>query len=172
MDAEKVILTFLLATISLPCLQSSEFYLANVGPAPLRFASPPSKGYVWPIGLNPLPSATNSAAAVTDSVPVTSTNLVLTSSSPPAQTNNSAIPSPQTLASGSPTLWQIQPGTDGNLLSASNLLVLTPQMLADYFKANLDSLTRSATNGPAGPDLPFNPPTPKPPSSEAIYRTQ
>jgi hypothetical protein len=53
------------------------------------------------------------------------------------------------------------------------LLVVTPQMLADFFKANLDSSMRQSTNAPAGADVPFNPPIPKPtPSSEAIYRTQ
>jgi hypothetical protein len=52
------------------------------------------------------------------------------------------------------------------------LLIVTPQMLADYFKATLGGMDRFPTNAPSGADIPFNPPTPKPPSSEAVYRTQ
>jgi hypothetical protein len=64
-------------------------------------------------------------------------------------------------------------GIDGNSLSASNLLVVTPQMLADYFKANIDGFYKPFTNGGSGPDVPFNPPVPyPPPSSEAVYRIQ
>ena len=62
---------------------------------------------------------------------------------------------------------------DGNSLSASNLLVVTPQMLADYFKANIDAVYKPFTNGVSGPDVLFNPPLPNPPpSSEAVYRIQ
>ena len=171
MDAEKVILTVLLATIPLPAVQSSEYYLVSVGPAPLRFASPPpAKAYVWPVALNPAGPATNCMPDVTNSVPDNSTNSVLTSSSPATQTNSAAALAQ--IGFGSPLVGPGQQGTDGNFLSASNLLVLTPQMLADYFKATMDNLTLWSTNGPAGPELPFNPPTPKPPSSEAIYRSQ
>jgi len=52
---------------------------------------------------------------------------------------------------------------DGNSLSASNLLVVTPQMLADYFKANIDAVYKPFTNGVSGPDVLFNPPLPNPP---------
>lgn len=70
------------------------------------------------------------------------------------------------------SLPQPLPGIDTNSLSASNLLLVTPQMLADYFKANLEMMSRWSTNGPAVPEIPFNPPTPKPPSSEAVYKIQ
>lgn len=66
-------------------------------------------------------------------------------------------------------LSQLPLGADGKPLSASNLLIVTPQMLADYFKATLDKLS---TNAPSGADIPFNPPFPKLPSSDAVYRTQ
>jgi hypothetical protein len=64
-------------------------------------------------------------------------------------------------------------GTDANPPSASNLLIVTPQMLADYFKAGFDGAFKSSTNGFGGGDVFFNPPTPRVvPSSEATYRVQ
>lgn len=66
---------------------------------------------------------------------------------------------------------QLPFGLNGNGLSASNLLILTPQMLADYFKANLNSVGPPPTNGPAS-NVPFNPPTPKIPSSAAMSKTK
>ena len=171
MDAEKVILSVLLLAIPLPAMRGSEFYLGSVGPSPLRFAqSPSSKPYVWPKGPT---MPTNNFSVVTDSVPGISTNLTAAPAVSSAQITNSVAsmtrPAPDMASS---LLPQPQPGVDTNSLSASNLLLVTPQMLADFFKANLEMMSRWSTNGPAVPEIPFNPPTPKPPSSEAIYKTQ
>jgi hypothetical protein len=157
-------------------LWSSDFYLSHLGPAPLRFAAVPAKSgdFVWPISLYPARAVTN---VVADTSSASSTNSAISLASGSvnqSQTNGvSSTPAPETTAS-TPLIGASTPnGLDGNPLSASNLLVVTPQMLADFFKANLDSSMRQSTNAPAGADVPFNPPIPKPtPSSEAIYRTQ
>ena len=170
MDAEKIILALLLSAFPAAVLSSSEFYLCRVGPPPLRFAPPPSlKEFKWPVPLKPAAPETNSIVT-SDSAPVSNTNFEISVAQSPEPVLAPAMPAqmPETNVA----LWpQIPLGTDGNLLSASNLLILTPQMLADYFKANLDSLNRSSNVFP-GADIPFNPPTPKPPSSEATYTTQ
>ena len=95
---------------------------------------------------------------------------VLSATSPPLQPVTLAPTLSEAL--GTNLQQQIPLTTEGNFLSASNLLIVTPQMLADYLKANLENLTRSSTNGFSGADVPFNPPVPKPPSSEATYKTQ
>jgi hypothetical protein len=174
------ILGAVLATIVLfipgSTLWSSDFYLSHLGPAPLRFAAVPAKpgDFVWPISLNPARAVTN-VLADTSSASTTNSAISLASSSVnQSQTNGvSSIPAREAAAS-TPLIGASTPnGLDGNPLSASNLLVVTPQMLADFFKANLDSSMRLSTNAPSGADVPFNPPIPKPtPSSEAIYRTQ
>lgn len=172
MDAEKIILALLLTAVPGSVLNSSDFYLCQIGPAPLRFApEPPSKAYTWPVPLKPVPRETNNVTA-SDSAPVVDTNSVLSATSPPVQPVTPPPTLSEALGTNLALLPQIPLSTEGNLLSASNLLIVTPQMLADYLKANLENLTRSSTNGFPGADVPFNPPVPKPPSSEATYKTQ
>jgi hypothetical protein len=162
--------------ISASTLWSSDFYLSHVGPSPIRFAALPAKpgDFVWPISLIPARAATN---VVADTSSASSTNAAISlpgASEGQSQTNSvSSTPVSETAASATLIGPSMPNGLDGNPLSASNLLVVTPQMLADYFKANLDTSMRQSTNAPAGADVQFNPPIPKPaPSSEAIYRTQ
>jgi hypothetical protein len=176
MDASKAVLVILLATIPAEGLWSSDFYLARIGPAPLRFAAvlANSKAFVWPVPLIPSRSTTNSAAEPSFPASNTGTNLVIPAVGPTtAQTNSiPATSSPETNVFNAASPVQTSIGADGNPLSASNLLIVTPQMLADYFKATPGGLDKVSTNAPVGAEIPFNPPTPKPPSSEAVYRTQ
>jgi hypothetical protein len=62
---------------------------------------------------------------------------------------------------------------EANPPSARELLVVTPQMLAEYLRSAPGVVNRPATNAVVNGEVPFTPPTPKVvPSSEAIYRTQ
>ncbi len=160
-------------------LRAADLYLTRLGPAPLRFASAPAstKDFVWPIPLQPGHTATNSSAlaAIGDSVAGTnsSVSVAITTGS---QTQSSSLVASQSteIVKSSPLIGPSIPTvSDGNPLSASNLLLVTPQMLADYFKASFDFANKPGTNVLNGVEVPFNPPMPKPiPSSEAIYRTQ
>jgi hypothetical protein len=177
MGASKTFLAILfLATAPVAAPLGSDFYLPRVGPAPLRFAltSADSRDFAWPIPLIRAQSITNSTAATNDNPSIGATNSTSSVSNVAAsQTNNAQlVSSPETSFSSQTSMPQIPDGANGNPLSASNLLVITPQMLADYFKANLTGTDRLLTNRVSGADIPFNPPTPKPPSSEAIYRIQ
>lgn len=177
------ILSLVLATIPVPALRSSDFYLTHLGPPPLRFAAVPTNpnSFTWPVALNlaPTPVRTETNSTTIPSIPssVSSTN---TASSLPSagtteiQTNTVSRPQvTETIASPAPSTLPAPLGSDGRPLAASNLLIVTPQMLADYFRANLDGSDRTSTNAISGADVPFNPPTPKVvPSSEAIYRIQ
>ena len=159
-------------------LLASEFYLARLGPAPLRFASTAvkPKGLARPEAASP--SDTNATAALNIAAPTSGTNSA--PSGPNAadlqRTPKTSYSEPVTaLAASNPASGPAEPtGFDGNPLSASNLLVVTPQMLADYFKAGIDAAVKPGTNSVPTPDVLFAPPTPKPitPSSEATYRIQ
>ncbi len=169
-------LGFLVAMIPTPSLRSADFYLARLGPPPLRFAAAPlkPKDFGWPLALGPARALTNSLERAGDAA--TNSSNVLPNATGPSTSRNGA-PGVEVTVTTSPSSTFPTPSTsigfDGNPLSASNLLVVTPQMLADYFKANYDGTYRPTTNGFSGIEVPFYPPTPKPaPSSEAIYRTQ
>jgi hypothetical protein len=179
MGEVKTVLIILVAMLPVGALQSSDLYLPCIGPAPLRFAAATVnyKNFAWPVPLNTGRSTTNSTEIANLSGSNAATNS--TASLPPSapQTNNTPVNArvplaPDVTVSSPANPPQMPIGADGNPLSASNLLIVTPQMLADYFKATLNNADRSSTNAPAGPEVLFNPPTPKPPSSEAIYRSQ
>jgi hypothetical protein len=169
-------LGLLVAMIPTPSLRSADFYLARLGPPPLRFAAAPlkPKDFAWPLAPGPARALTNSMELAGDTA--TNSSNVLPNATGPATSSNGA-PGTEVTVTASPSSTfptpSISIGFDGNPLSASNLLVVTPQMLADYFKANYDGTYRPTTNGFNGIEVPFYPPTPKAaPSSEAIYRTQ
>ncbi len=175
-----IVLFLLLASICAGDLWASDFYLARLGPAPLRFASAPAnpKDFTWPIPLNPSRATTNSSPVADIPSPIPGTNSAIAAAGDAglqSRTNSSSSVAQVTDTAGAnPPIRPTTPdGLDRNPLSASNLLLVTPQMLADYFRANLDSGNKPGTNAVSAVDVPFTPPTPKPsPSSEAIYRTQ
>ena len=167
----------LLACFSGCVLWASDGYLARKGPPALRFEPPRSAkaDFAWPVPL----SRTNSSGALSASFPPVS------QPSTNSSTQTSTSPAPLTDASTAESLGPVLPtaigpgfepfGAETNAFSASNLLNITPQMLADYFKATLDNSYRVSTNVMNGAEIPFNPPLPfaKPsPSSEATYRVQ
>jgi hypothetical protein len=167
-----LIATFVLSVFGAPA-SASEFYLATFGPPPLRFAPPPSKHeFNWPVPLIPLlqtNASTNTVEVSVTPVSPASTNAVLLSADSSNDTNSPSISLPSfslPLPTGMSPLGSVP---DSNFGSASNLLNISPQMLAEYFKTSLENAYRVSTNGQ---DVLFNPPVPKPPSSEAIYRVQ
>jgi len=151
-------------------------YLVN-GPTSLRFADDPAKAkaFAWP----PLipeskPAATTSTNSVEQTPAATApgggaapgpvliavTNLATAASTP------RAVLGPQPWPAGA-----MGPGESG--MTASEMLTITPQMLADYLKQAPKSSTRGATNTFLLPNLPFMPPAqPRLPASESIYQTQ
>ena len=158
-------------------LWASDGYLARKGPPALRFEPTRSTkaDFAWPVPL----LRTNSSGALSAPFPPFS------QSSTNSSTQTSTSPAPLTDASTAESLGPVQPmaigpgfvpfGAETNAFSASNLLNITPQMLADYFKATLDNSYRVSTNALNGAEIPFNPPLPfaKPsPSSESTYRVQ
>lgn len=152
-------------------LGGAEGYLPRSGPAALRFAAAPlqAKAFVWPplrkdesAPSNSLPEAA-SAPASTNSAPV-----------PAAPGATNWVVDPALL---DPTQFPVDtnsvPNSESPASSASELLIVTPQMLAEYLKPALSGALKAATNAPSSGDVGFLPPTPKPAaSSEAIYRTQ
>jgi hypothetical protein len=161
---------------------SDRSYLPLCGPTPLRFEKP----------------FTNTVAVVTPSIepengrktPLSATNVSKTPASDAVQT----APAPEpplpasTNAPGTAALDAIKgapsPSTDssgpansaGSPLSASELLVVTPQMLADFLKPASGSTPATGftnTASSAAEALPFMPPSPKTsPGSQATYRVQ
>lgn len=166
-------------------------YLPSTGPVPLRFEmeKPPSKPLVWPALIldEPSPAVTTNeppsdaasvpmpAVAETNAAPVPAAAEVAPVTPAPDSAvalldrlyggdgaNPHAIPAPQS------------PPEPGSEAPASNLLVVTPQMLVEYFKAG--SAVGTSSNAPStGVFAPvgFTPPAPVGlPSSQATYRTQ
>ena len=154
-------------------LVGGDLYLPKFGPPPLRFMAQSSKAkaFVWPVPLKQCHSLTNQTNQTNQNVTASSTNAPLVLD-PTIQTN---IVTETRSESGFASLLPMAVPTESpepNPLAASNLLIITPQMLADYFKANVEG---TATNGfgPGGIEVPFNPPILRiPESSKATYRVQ
>ncbi|HLP76618.1 MAG TPA: hypothetical protein VK327_06810 [Candidatus Paceibacterota bacterium] len=148
---------------------TSSGYLAKVGPTPLRFKPPPVRKRLEakPLSANPHPES---------SVPTAPESNADSLINWPWLSPESSQPQDSLFGSTSPASKLPQPAgqpaeASSHRPSANELLVITPQMLIDYFKP-----MAGATNG-AGVSvlLPvnFTPPTPSAaPSSQAIYKTQ
>jgi hypothetical protein len=154
---------------SAPSVRCDDGYLVRFGPPPLRFSTPivANKEFSWPVPLFPKASATNQTEV--EASPGLLTN---TFNSKPTQV---VIPAAELTADPQVPEVPRDPHTFvyPNSSTASNLLLVSPQMLAEYLKANSDSGSSPMTNGFGGMEVPFSPPSPRiTPSSEAIYRTQ
>jgi hypothetical protein len=167
-----VLLCGLLAPAS---LRAGVYFLQN-GPPPLRFMeAAKTNAFLWA----PLSPAENSASRLGHaSARPLQTNAAV-SLNPGAvsstETNGAAAPAVSEpveltdLSSSSNALVNL----DANTPSARELLVVTPQMLAEYLRSTPGVVNRPGTNTVVIGEVPFTPPTPKVvPSSEAIYRTQ
>jgi hypothetical protein len=163
------LLILLVAGGTLLAAEPSRPYLLT-GPTALRYAKAPdvTRNFNWP-SLFPEPSAAaksnlvehaSSAPSPTNSVAAGSTSPA--QSSFPTESNSLAAtePHPPPVA---PPSWNL----DNGPTSASPMLLVTPQMLADFFRSNVVT-----ANVAPNWDLRFMPPIAMPPpSSEAVYRS-
>ena len=136
-------------------------YLKQTGPSPLRFSLfnfvPAS--FALPESLVERHAPTNTTQIATVTNTSAETNAVASALSPvPAPTNNPAVQTttnPQNNSAPKP--------------AASDLLVVSPQMLTEFFKP-----VGNETNSPSGANVPlpvgFTPPS-APPSSRATYNS-
>lgn len=168
-------------------------YLPVTGPVPLRFETekPPPKPLVLPALVQEEPPSP-APAEETPPPEVAATPAAETNAAPVAAVAEPAVvtPAPESAA----TLLDQLYGGDGSSAyanpyaipapqpapkpgletPASNLLVVTPQMLAEYFRVSPTVGTSSNASSPAVfVPVGFTPPTPVGlPSSQATYRTQ
>lgn len=139
----------------------AECYLALVGPVPLHFAPTPRKDFAWPVPLVLTNVATNSIPFPSPVDSESTTNaLILSARSPDPLPVAPVSQEFEPLPFAPPAAMPAPPAT--NSLSASNLLNVTPQMLAEYLKASIENSARFSTNGVNGPEVPFRPPLPWP----------
>ncbi len=152
----------LIALASLTELPASDAaYLPLIGPPPLRFekATDGSKKIIWipPALVQPAVAVETNPPSVTSSMPVN--NIV----QPPPANGPASGPvsvSPENLSTKSTEQTK----------SANDLLVVTPEMLVDYFKPN-NNATNAANVRVLAP-VNFTPPASvSMPSSQAIYRS-
>ncbi len=147
---------------------ASPGYLIN-GPTSLRFAADVSKTNVfqWP-PLFPIKNS-ESDIAVHPSAPV-ATPMVTLAPAPvaPAPTNNGVFPTLPESAKPPALGPTAQVGNS----SANDSLAVTPQMVADLLQQGAALTNRLGPSTLPGPELPFYPPTPRPPDSQATYHIQ
>jgi hypothetical protein len=137
-------------------------YLKRIGPSPLRFSlATATFSFALPSVLMDRPAVTNSpelALAKTNSV---DTNVATAQTSPASALSTNNIPA---------LTNSILPNNSSSTPSASDLLVVSPQMLTEFFKPGPDgtnSLRTVIVPAPVG----FTPPSVTP-SSQAIYKSQ
>jgi len=139
-------------------------YLTQIGPSPLRFsvASAIPASFVLPAALVEPKKTTNNteiAVSLTNSTPTNTVAAVPTST--PTPNAQPSVSSPESPAKPAPTP------------SASEMLVVSPQMLTEYFKPVADGTnSQSTVIVPVTTPVPvgFTPPSAKPPS-RATYNT-
>lgn len=162
-------------------------YLAVSGPAPLRYAvvetnanqfpSMPSVLIADPASAHMAPPVTQPATKPETNAPPSSTGSnpsVEISTSAPADTNAPAmtmLPEPPATPSNDYTNVELVPGYKQ---TASDLLVMTPQMLNEYFKpaAGKNGTDKERVSVVVPMTVDFTPPTPRTaPASSATYKT-
>lgn len=153
----------LAALLALICLSADGgAYLPLIGPARLRFeaASIPARVFSWasPIADKPAAAAETNLPQEMSGSPTKIDGAI---TSVDATTNSPVPPLPENLSANS----------TAETHSANNLLVVTPEMLVDYFKPGNDS-TNQTNVRVAAPVGFMPPPSAASPSSQAIYRSQ
>lgn len=155
-------------------------YLAKVGPVPLRFQPRPTKIAILP----PLPEDSPAPAANPSTPTPASDSNPIPDPKPGAPTESAPVEPPPPTAPLSDLLEEKNTDSllprvetpamipDEKPHSANDLLVITPQMLIDYFKPAGGSTTNTTGVSVLGP-VNFMPPAPStPPSSRAVYKTE
>ncbi|HEX4266092.1 MAG TPA: hypothetical protein VH597_17280 [Verrucomicrobiae bacterium] len=156
--------TAILIACAAPQARGNGVYLKQIGPSPLRFSMATAAfSFTLPAVLMGRPAVTNSAEIGLAKTTSADTNAVTVPASP--------LPS-DTTANTIPTIPNpILPNNAATTPSASDLLVVSPQMLTEFFKPG-----QNGTNTPSAvvvpPHVGFTPPSVMPPSSQAIYKVQ
>lgn len=159
-------IAMLLACVT-PQTRGNGVYLKQTGPSPLRFSlATASFSFVLPAMLRDQTAVTNSPEIAATSTNSATTNAVAAQISPAASSANNA-----------PALTNpILPNNGPTTPSASDLLVVSPQMLTEFFKSGQNGTNSPGTvvaPAPVAPVAPvgFTPPS-MTPSSQAIYKIQ
>jgi hypothetical protein len=148
------VIAVMLALCAAPQIRGKSAYLKQIGPPPLRFSAAIATSFALPPMLVERPAPTNSPEiAATAPNPVATNRVAPSSASIPSTT--AATPAPVTLDSPS------------NSASASEMLVVSPQMLTEFFKPGLEGTDSARTLVLPAPVW-FTPPLATP-SSQAIY---
>ena len=140
-------------------------YLKQTGPAPLRFSTAKA-----------VPLSFVLPAALAEPQKPTNTVEIATSATTSAQTNAIAAAPVSTPATNSPTTVSNpeSPAKPTSTPSASEMLVVSPQMLTEFFKPVMEGGTNAASTVivPVTTPIPvgFTPPSVRPPS-RATYNT-
>jgi hypothetical protein len=161
-----MVFAVVLGWLAAPQSRGNGDYLAKTGPAPLRFSLPMVNvgAFTLPLALSAKPLSTNSTA-IAD---------VKTNSVEPAVTTAENPPKP------APTV-DFPPNTPGDSqnnppnpapppVAASDLLVVSPQMLTEFFKPGPGGSNSVIVPVVLPSAVGFTPPTEKP-SSQAIYKS-
>lgn len=155
-------------------------YLPKLGPTTLRFRIPPSSKTLPlpPLAMSngPPPVKTDKSAANSKKEQTSSSPAV--SSANAALGNTGAAPTRSSLLARTPTILNsivppsLAPATQTNQKPrpASDLLLVTPQMLLSYFKPVGSSTNQ--LNATVAMPVRFRPPTPATHESKATYKTQ
>jgi hypothetical protein len=143
-------------------------YLTQTGPPPLRFALTMANWapFTLPPSLSEHHAATNATEIATNKVDVSETNaFAFYRPSLPVVTNTPNVSTTITATAESPNEPALTP-------SASDMLVVSPQMLTEYFKPGPDGTNSGSGSGLILPvAVGFTPPSAKP-SSQATYKVQ
>ncbi len=149
-------------------------YLAKIGPTPLRFRPAPAPKALVSLPLldkSQSPLATDATPTPNPPVQPAATPTPDNFGIPDSDSNIDSLPDTSNMESMLPQPIARSSDTQIAAPAANEMLVVTPQMLIDYFKP-----MAGATNG-AGVSVlmpvHFTPPIPSaPPSSRATYKTQ
>lgn len=160
--------TVMLACCAAPAARGAEAYLTQIGPPPLRFSLATAHfSFTLPSALVERTAPTNA-----EEITMAKTNSV----DKPAETNVVAVqqtPAPASTTTNS--IAPVQPNPVGqpnpvNSASANDLLVVSPQMLTEFFKPGSDATNSANTPVVMPAPVGFTPPSAVP-SSQAIYRS-
>lgn len=137
-------------------------YFLQSGPPPLRFGERQSeKKLVLPPLFPPKPAATNATVLPVKEADSGSTNSAAEPLAAEAQAGTNAPGGTDdiTLSAGSSSTLN----SDARGIPAGEMLIVTPQMLADYLKPIPGATVRAGTNAAANGDVLFRPPSPNAP---------
>jgi hypothetical protein len=171
------ILTVVIGTALARPTPGAVAYLPSVGPAPLRFQAATAPGLEWAWKRLQAPDKNNAPARSAETL-VSPTNGVVANSTGTAATNTVTKADSVSAASGvsQGDKTATEPSWDAGMMpdqSDDLSTPVTPQVLAEFFKAGPGGKNPGAGAGGKAGQIGFTPPTPKSGAeSRATYKTQ